>query len=483
MENLNPKNFIDIDPNIVSFITLKNGNMIVIDELTPVKPNKNILISKEEEKNNEDKIQKPKEIVLSLSEQFYFSYIGNPNNCEKIRDFNLISSISPNINFSYLNTNYDNKKTNANDNNKIQYNKRFPSTNSSIDIKSSMLQSRRDNMNVNNVVSEDNVNIHLSDTHMSNQRIYNINSKYNSNNSKLNHVNKINIDTQKYSFDNNNNINNNGNNYEKQDSQNQINNINEENINNNGYINNYNSMNNVQNSNKNNPSLIMQSNNHNFYSQNNIQRNKISLNVTGKNMTEVNTNNTNMNEENKLNNNSRKYKRVNKLRTKKRDNNYIKAVVSINIPGEEQENINLVKQFNLLVDRLNGQKSRTKAKENFKKSDRYYELYKNTNENIFNTFLSSGKTQQKIKNKNLFDINNNINNNNSKFNDIYNNNRSSIYIKKKNSNLNNRIMALKERTFTSLNNSYRNDNIKENYNSNSNNNTEIVLPSNFVTHK
>ena len=36
----NPKNFIDIDPTVVSFITLKNGNMIVIDESTPAKSNK-----------------------------------------------------------------------------------------------------------------------------------------------------------------------------------------------------------------------------------------------------------------------------------------------------------------------------------------------------------------------------------------------------------------------------------------------------------
>ena len=71
MENLNPKNFIDIDPNIVSFITLKNGNMIIIDELTPAKPNKNIVISIEEEKNNVETLYKPKK--LELSEQFYLS--------------------------------------------------------------------------------------------------------------------------------------------------------------------------------------------------------------------------------------------------------------------------------------------------------------------------------------------------------------------------------------------------------------------------
>jgi hypothetical protein len=271
--------------------------------------------------------------------------------------------------------------------------------------------------------------------------------------------------------------------------------MNEININNNGNINNYNLTNNENIFNEkisimNNPSSIVKNSN-NFYIQNNLQRNNISLNAANNNnITDANINN-NINEENNLNN-SRKYKRVNRLRGKKKDNNYVKAVVSINIPGEEQENINLVKQFNLLVDRLNGQKSRAQAKENIKKSDRYYELYKNTNENIFNTFLSSGKsskTNKKIIYNNLFDMNGNITKNNSKIgdiNNIYNNDLSINSTKKINNNsnsnnLNSRILALKERTFTSLNNSYRNDNKSENYNSN--NNSDIVLPSNFVIRK
>ena len=64
---------------------------------------------------------------------------------------------------------------------------------------------------------------------------------------------------------------------------------------------------------------------------------------------------------------SRKYNRINRIKQDKKDSNYVKAVVSINIPAEEQENINLVKQFNLLVDRLNGQKSKSKAKKFIKK--------------------------------------------------------------------------------------------------------------------
>jgi hypothetical protein len=373
-----------------------------------------------------------------------------------------------------LNENNKNNKNNLYVSNKknIQYNHNFPSTNSSIDIKSSMFQSRRDNINTNylanNILSEDNVNIHLPDTY-SNQIINNTNSKFNNKYNNSNHVNKIITDTQKYTFGNNNsNTYYNGFNNEKQDnmgnnSQNIINNIMKKKI-----------------SNITNSSLIMQNNNNNnYYSQNNIQRNSKSLNISNKNnRTESKINNKNMNEEN--NSKNRKYKRINRLRSKKKDNNYIKAVVSINIPGEEeQEDINLVKQFNLLVDRLNGQKTRSKAKENVKKSDKYYELYKITNENNLTSFLNPRQTYKKIKNNNnLFDKNNNIIENKDILNRNYNKKIGNTYFKITNYNLNRRIMALKERTFTSFNNSFRNDNRKEN--SYSKNNIEIVLPSNYI---
>ena len=32
METINPKNFIDIEPSSVSFITLKDGNIIMLDD-------------------------------------------------------------------------------------------------------------------------------------------------------------------------------------------------------------------------------------------------------------------------------------------------------------------------------------------------------------------------------------------------------------------------------------------------------------------
>ena len=489
METVNPKNFIDIDPYIVSFITLKEGNMIMIDESTPAKPNK-VKIITEEEKNNNEPIAKDKTKNLAQSEQINFLYEGNPRNNEepitiiKKSDFNLISSISNNINFSIL------KKINDNHNNNV------PSPNSSIDFKSSMFNTKRDineNNANNNIISEDNVNIISNQIKNNNAQktdgitssnIFPVNfpeKNFNKKNNQITKINNLIEDANKYTFDENNN----GNHeiYENNNMNNEStpnNNINPINNNKNGIPipNNFNNIktkyeNKEQSPYINNPSLIIQNNN--FYSQNNFPSNNININSNSNlnSQTDMNILLNKTTEENKSISQKR-YNRINRIKPKKKDNNYVKAVVSINIPGEDQENINLVKQFNSLVDRLNGQKSQTQAKEIIKRSDRYYELYKNQNENILNSFLSPNKAKKRIKKNYLLELNNNINNsiNNSNNNDISNISYG------RNNTLNSRILALKERAFTSMNNSLRIDNKKDYFTSN-NINSEIVLPSNF----
>ena len=183
METINPKNFIDIDPSSVSFITLKDGNMIMLDESAPVKPTKEN--NNNNPSHNEEEINKTKDNnkqILAVSFPINFAYIGNIK-----KNIKLI--ISKNICFSYKN---------------------IPSPNSSIDFKSSMLQSKKDinNLNINNstniinknVFSEDNVNIHMTDTLISKQTTININ---NENDNK-----KEDINIQAYTFkDNQNNEN------------------------------------------------------------------------------------------------------------------------------------------------------------------------------------------------------------------------------------------------------------------------------------
>ena len=464
METINPKNFIDIDPTSVSFITLKDGNMIMLDDSTPVKPSKEKKIqSSSEEINSLQKI-KPQQI-LAVSFPTNFSYKGNTKK-------NIILEITKNINFSYNKTVYKHKEKN------------MPSPNSSIDFKSSMLQSKKDmtNLNINNstninknIFSEDNVNIRMTDTLVSKQTTINVNnenenimpsnnlSMYNDNKSRIKLEKKSDENIQAFTFKNEqkklldinneinldlkeeNNDNTNNNNIElieEKEKENKMQNKSiEEKIDTFKKI--------VFNNNKIPSSLII--NNNNFSS-------KITENPKRSVMTEVSIN------EDKIETN-KTYNKINKRLTKDKNTNYIKAVISINIPGEEKKNSNIVTQFNSLVDRLNGQKSKGKIK-NIKKSDRFYELYKNSNENyILHRILSPKKTKRKIPHDYFRDISS-----------FLTNSEMSTIASGKGSSLNSRIMALKEKT--NPNNSFRSDN--EN---NQNDKNDIVLPSNFLYSK
>jgi len=464
METINPKNFIDIDPTSVSFITLKDGNMIMLDDSTPVKPSKEKKIqSSLEEINTLPKI-KPQQI-LAVSFPTNFSYKGSVKK-------NIILEITKNINFSYNKTVYKHKEKN------------MPSPNSSIDFKSSMLQSKKDmtNLNINNstninknIFSEDNVNIRMTDTLVSKQTTINVNnenenimpsnnlSMYNDNKSRIKLEKKSDENIQAFTFKNEqkklldinneinldlkeeNNDNTNNNNIElieEKEKENKMQNKSiEEKIDTFKKI--------VFNNNKIPSSLII--NNNNFSS-------KITENPKRSVMTEVSIN------EDKTETN-KTYNKINKRLTKDKNTNYIKAVISINIPGEEKKNSNIVTQFNSLVDRLNGQKSKGKIK-NIKKSDRFYELYKNSNENyILHRILSPKKTKRKIPHDYFRDISS-----------FLTNSEMSTIASGKGSSLNSRIMALKEKT--NPNNSFRSDN--EN---NQNDKNDIVLPSNFLYSK
>ena len=464
METINPKNFIDIDPSSVSFITLKDGNMIMLDDSTPVKPSKEKKIQSSLEEIDILQKIKPQQI-LAVSFPTNFSYKGNAKK-------NIILEITKNINFSYNKTVYKHKEKN------------MPSPNSSIDFKSSMLQSKKDmtNLNINNstninknIFSEDNVNIRMTDTLVSKQTTINVNnenenimpsnnlSMYNDNKSRIKLEKKSDENIQAFTFKNEqkklldinneinldlkeeNNDNTNNNNIElieEKEKENKMQNKSiEEKIDTFKKI--------VFNNNKIPSSLII--NNNNFSS-------KITENAKRSVMTEVSIN------EDKTETN-KTYNKINKRLTKDKNTNYIKAVISINIPGEEKKNSNIVTQFNSLVDRLNGQKSKGKIK-NIKKSDRFYELYKNSNENyILHRILSPKKTKRKIPHDYFRDISS-----------FLTNSEMSTIASGKGSSLNSRIMALKEKT--NPNNSFRSDN--EN---NQNDKNDIVLPSNFLYSK
>ena len=118
METIHPNDIQELDADTFSFITLKNGNMIMIDDSVPEKP-KTAKRKNDIETSNNEKI--PQE--LKISEQLTISFEGkngeinknfdeivSENNDKKIivkNDFNLISQITENTNFTYFG-----KKTN-----------------------------------------------------------------------------------------------------------------------------------------------------------------------------------------------------------------------------------------------------------------------------------------------------------------------------------------------------------------------------------
>ena len=405
METINPNNIIDIDPETISFITLKNGNMVMIDELTKEKPHKRKIDFDNTDINKNTQKEPPKNTELALSETQYFSYKGIPKDITPIirkSNFNIISKIIKNIDFFY-------KPQKTKENPQKINNEKMPSLNSSIEFKSLMFQPKPENNENITVTTKNNENELFMDTNLSKQIV-----NY-----------KPNDEEQKTIIKNENNNN-------KNETIEHVN----ENINNTA-----------------------------------INKQLIEKSLNFNNMTEVEI--TNISKDVNKSNYIKKYNKLNRGRTPglKQSKNYAKAVVSINIPAEEDENIDLIKQFNLLVDRLNDQKIKnkniTRQKEIKTKNNPYYELYKKNCENYFDNVTNTYNRIQKKNNHNLNLTQNNL---------FANNDISMNGFGKNNNSLNSRILLLKEKSFSNI--SYRNDSsgregAKGNYDS------EIVFPSNF----
>ena len=122
MENINPKDVPDIDIDTISYITLKNGNVFVLDDATPENPNKP---KKKTDTNLDSKINQQPTNTYQISNNTNFTYKAKINENKKptitenslIRTkFNGIQKISNNTNFFYLGkinlpkTNNDNNK-------------------------------------------------------------------------------------------------------------------------------------------------------------------------------------------------------------------------------------------------------------------------------------------------------------------------------------------------------------------------------------
>ena len=159
MESINPSDIANLDFDSISFITLKTGDMIMIDNSVP----KKIQLDKKI-KNNKNITQKDTiKQKLSVSKQNNFSYKGkitfnkfsskynNINNNQILlkNNFNLISKISKNISFCY----------------KAKYSKMFLNDIQNLNIKevpkkNSFLQyNHNNNDNKENFINNQNLNI------------------------------------------------------------------------------------------------------------------------------------------------------------------------------------------------------------------------------------------------------------------------------------------------------------------------------------
>ena len=330
MESIHPNDIITMDLNSISYLTLKNGNMVLIDDSVPEKGNKdNMKLPKSSIFGGDEYKQAPKKIKLEIASHTNFFYKGIQININK-------------------------------ENDRIKYDYKRP--NQIIKNESFYFKGIKINQNFNND--------------------FNNNNKYEKENIPLNNNNFNIAKTNKvhFNFDNKNNIYN----QTQSSKENEIPQI--KNIQNNNIINN-----NYYNNNINNDNNIQSENN-----QNNLTSNiNTNMSIPISNIYNNNNNNIdkmNLNSNNSNNNIIHTSKRKNKSKIfgffgkDKKVRISINAVCSLNIKAEDKYKINLINQFNSLVDRLNEEREKdtvTKKLE-IEKTDKYskfYPFYKNKTHN------------------------------------------------------------------------------------------------------
>ena len=325
MESIHPNDIITMDLNTISYLTLKNGNMILIDDSVPEKGNKeNIKLPKSSKADKKDSkiIQKKMKLEITSISSLYFKGIkikNNNNENDRLKyDYKIYNKIIKNENFLIrgirINNNYINNIITS--------------------------EKEKENIQLNNI----NNHFNMDKTSKFSYNNYDKNDLY-----KRSQIPKENEVPQVH-FNFNNNINNN--------------------INNNDI--NINSEYNQNNINTNMSIPITGSYNNNINSNNNIE-----------NQTNLNSNNSNFNPESKRKNKSKIFGFFGK---DKKVRISINAVCSLNIKAEDKYKINLINQFNNLVDRLNEEREKDTVNkliesEKIDKYSKLYPLYKNKTHN------------------------------------------------------------------------------------------------------
>lgn len=341
MKSINPNDIITLDLETISYVTLKDGNMILVDDTIPQKTNKEKKIIPESSTSDpNDRKGPPKEIIFEITSPLTLSFEGKIDTNKYKSNFKICSKIAKNTSFTF-----DGIKTNQNNN---------------------------DNFN----------NIEKDNKNDDKENKNNLNS-YKPKNNRLKN-NKIttnnNYNESSYSIQPS----------LKESETKQIKNIQNNNSNNNNNINN--------NENDINFSKIEKEE----YNQSNINTNlSIPMNFSNNNEDLTNSNNKQI-----------KRKRTRGFGKGKRSRNSVNVVCSLSIKGEEKYQINLINQFNSIVDKLNQEREKKPQYEKLESGKnnntlRYYEIYKNKN------------NMKTITPRFLIDINNENLNEHNKRNTIY----------------------------------------------------------------
>ena len=113
MESINPNDIFNLDINNISLITLKNGDMIIIDNTVPEKGGNKKNKQKSRNTNVSNNIKNSAKLEISSS--LNFSFKGKTNRNKYKNDFNAVSEIIRNINLYF-----EGIKKDINDINKIK---------------------------------------------------------------------------------------------------------------------------------------------------------------------------------------------------------------------------------------------------------------------------------------------------------------------------------------------------------------------------
>ena len=338
MESINPNDIMTLDLNSISYLTLKNGDMVLLDDTIPQKTNGNTKNNKESNLNENELKSSHKEIKLEISSPLKISFEGKKDTNKYKSDFKLCSKIIKNVNFNFIGT----KK------------------------------------NLNNFSNNEKENINS----------LNINNKENKNNFK-----------KEKNFLKNKDIDNNKNNNKNNESSDSMR-----------------------------PSL-KESEIKPITNNKNINEHDVDFSKIEKldfNQSNLNTNLSIplMNFTNNLDNNqgNRRKSRASRIfgvsGGKKNNRISVNAVCSLNIKAEEKYKINLISQFNDIVDKLNAERDKKPIyniiEDSKDRNVKYYEFYKNK-------FPSNVKKNMETLNYNsIMDLNNDYNKNNTNFKTLNN---------------------------------------------------------------